>query len=206
MAQLVAIASIDNAMSQVNPDTNHGAAAQIDISVLYAGETKVQWTRSIGNFNVGAIAGATIHSAKLVRNIVQVINPSELAKVSRCTRPATWVESECTWNDYSSGNAWTNAGGDFDDTGPPAVVEYTEAATTGTHEITGLAAFVTDALDNRSGIVSIILRLTDEDPGTSVRYVFHSKDEATEDDRWRLVVDYTPAVVSHHDLMRGRWP
>jgi hypothetical protein len=89
---------------------------------------------------------------------------------------------------------WTLVGGDFDDTGPPAVITYTEATGTGSHEILGLKPFVEDALDNRDGIVSIITRLTDEAPETDTQYVWASKDYGS--DIWHLVIDYTPAAVA----------
>lgn len=189
MAELTVEADRDSYMDLVGPTVNYGGNSAIQLGKQFIGESKSRLDRAIGNFNVDELAGAIINSAKLVREIVTVTNGGVDATLSRCTRPADWVELEVTWDDYRSGNAWTGGGGDFDDTGPPAVITYTEASATGIHEITGLEDFVEDALDNRGGLVSIILQLADEDPDETTRFQWWSKDKGS--DIWRLVIDYT---------------
>jgi hypothetical protein len=194
--ELTVEADIDSLMTGVpaaDKDTNFGSHIRIIHAVEFAAEAKSVWRRGIGNFNVSALTGLTINSAKLVRKLRTVNNGGQQSILSRCTRPADWVEDEVTWNDYSNGNAWTDEGGDYDDDGPPAALTYTEPSSIGTHEIAGLKEFVQDALDNRDGIVSLITRLSDENPEGSSTYTWNSKEEGA--DIWRLVIDYTPPAV-----------
>lgn len=196
-------AARDSYLSQVQDTTNFGAGTFVVHDVMYAGGTKTQWRRGIVNFDVSALAGgAQIIAAKLVRELTVIVNPGRQAILSRCTRPADWLENEVTWTWYRVGAAWTHGGGDYDDAGPPAAVTYTEAASTGVHELPGLAAFVTDALANRGGIVSLITRLADEDPDVTTQYGWHSREAGAQG--WRLVIDYVPfSEPGHRSLVAG---
>ncbi|KKK66529.1 hypothetical protein LCGC14_2963180, partial [marine sediment metagenome] len=108
-------AGIDSLISGVQNNMNAGSHDSIIHDVVYGGGEKLQWRRGIANFDVSALAGAIINSAKLVREIVNITTPGQLAILSRCTRPADWVELEVTWDNYKVGGAWTLVGGDFDD-------------------------------------------------------------------------------------------
>ncbi len=73
-------------------------------------------------------------------------------------------------------------------------------------EITGLIDFATDALDNRSGIVSLILRLDDEDPGTTEGEVLYTREKVPLVTRqWRFVVDHDGAPIRNRErgFLRG---
>lgn len=190
MATLTAEAAIDSLMEQTDPDGSHGSLSFSQHAIVYLGEDKLTWRRAIGNFDISELAGSTIDGARLVRDLYGISSGGQNAVLSRCTRPEDWSESGVTWNSYAPGQPWTAGGGDFDDAGPPAKITYTEPTSTGPHEILGLQDFVTDALDNRDGIVSIIIRLDDEDPGVSTNYVWRAREYGTS--IWRLVVDYTP--------------
>ena len=205
MAQLTVEAVIDSVMNQKKPNTNYGSNPAITHQVTYDITGKSAWFRSIGNFDVSALAGASILSAKLVREVYSVSNGGKEARVSRCTRPSQWTEGGVTWNMYDGVNNWTNVGGDLDDTGPPAAITYIEPFVAGTHEVLGLKGFVEDALANRGGIVSIITRLLDEDPGVTTQYLWRSKEYGS--NVWRLVVDYSTSEprrsVQAGSLARG---
>ena len=169
---------------------NYGSALTLRHIVLYSGETKTTWERTIVDFDVSGLAGATIIAAKLVREITSVVSGAgPEAKLSRCTRAGEWVESEVTWLRYKSGADWTIVGGDFDDTGPPAALIYNEPTVTGEHEIDGLSPFVEDAIENWGGIVSLITYLVNEvpnvDTGAAWKALGHPQS-------WRLVVEYAP--------------
>lgn len=206
MAIYRAFATIDSYVRGVPgsaKDSNFGASTYLRLGAQVPGGSKVSLDRPIGNFDVSVLAGRTISSAKLVRRITTSSSGGANAKLSRCTRPAGWVEDECTWNDYADALPWTDGGGDVDDVGPPAAVTFAMSSSGGDHEIAGLEAFVTDALDNRSGIVSMILRLVDEDPDSSTYELFSSKDNGA--NVWRLVIDYVePLIADRRD--RGRTP
>lgn len=190
MATLTVPATIDSYMSELQGSTNFGASSYAVHDILYAGGTKLQWRRGIANFDVSDLAGAAVNAAKLVREISYLVNGGQEAILSRCTRPADWVEYEVTWGQFRLSSPWTNGGGDFDDAGPPASLTYVEPLGSGEHEIQGLAPFVTDALENREGIVSLITRLAHEAPGVSTQYAWDSREVGSRG--WRLVVEYTP--------------
>lgn len=195
MSIVIVYPVIDAWLDYLTPDTNNGASAGMFNGVLYLGAAKTALHHAIGNFDVNHLRGRTINSAKLQRTIYQVTGSGGVgAKLSRCTRPATWTEGGCTWNKYDGTNAWTAGGGDVDDV-TPTVVSYTEPTGTGVHEITGLAGHVTDALANRAGIVSLLTRLDNEAPATSQAFYFRTK-EYDGDDRWRIVIDYSGPPTS----------
>lgn len=171
-------------------ELNYGSAPRLRHIVLYSGETKTTWERTIVDFDVSELAEATIISAKLVREITSLISgEGPEAKLSRCTRAGEWVEGEATWLQYKTGAAWSNVGGDFDDAGPPAALTYNEPTVTGAHEIGGLLPFVEDAIENWNGVVSLIERLSDEDPDVDSGAEWFSKERPQ---GWRLVVEYAP--------------
>jgi len=189
VAELTIFAGIDSYMEGItNPNVNYGSDTQIRLGASYV-VSKTTLHRGIGNFDVSALAGEPIVSAKMVRHIVAVTNGGFASKLSRCTRPATWTEAGVTWNKYDGVTNWTAGGGDFDDTGPPAKVDYTEPTAIGLHEIVGLESFVEDALANRGGIVSLILRATNEAPGATQKLAWYAKESGVTY-RWQLVVAY----------------
>jgi hypothetical protein len=187
---------IDSEMNMEDPDVNYGAGGTCDWGVFYAGEIKTLLFRAIVNFDVSALSGRTINSAKLVRYIFSVQGGGWAATIYRCTRPSTWTEGGVTWNKYDGANTWTSEGGDLDET-TPTPKTLTETSSTGRHEISGMGSFVTDALSLRSGLVSLIMRADDEDPGTTKYVNWHSK-ESTGGGRWRLVVDHSGDPIGLH--------
>lgn len=192
MATATIYADIDSHMDYENPDINSGTAVNLRIGTLYAGEVKTNAWRPILNFDVSALIGKTINTTKLTREIFAASPGGFSSYLSRCTRPSTWTEGGVTWNKYDGTNTWTAGGGDFDDTGPPAKIDYTEANSTGPHDIIGLKALVDDALDNRSGILSIILRPVVGDPEVSDAVTFRSREMPSPDEAMRpkLVIEY----------------
>ena len=179
---------------------NYGGAPTLRHIVLYAGGGKSTWERTIVDFDVAQISEAKILGAKLVREITLLSNGGHQAKLSRCTRPGEWVESEVTWLRYKAGADWTDNGGDFDDTGPPAVLTYDEPTITGEHEIGGLLAFVEDAIESRGGIVSLVTRLSDETPDVDTGASWFAKGHAQS---WRLVVEYTAPNAGRRSIPRS---
>lgn len=179
---------------------NYGGGITLRHIVLYAGEDKSSWDRTIVEFDVAGINGAKILGAKLVREITSLANGGHLAILSRCTRPDEWIESEVTWLSYKTGAGWITNGGDIDDAGPPAALTYSEPATTGLHELTGLSPFVEDALENRAGIVSLVTRLKDEDPEVDTGTSWFSREHAQS---WRLVVEYALPDPGRRSIARS---
>ena len=67
MATLTLEPSIDSEMCQPQPDSNYGGGDACSHRIIYLGEVKLDWKRAIANFDVSALAGATMESAKLER-------------------------------------------------------------------------------------------------------------------------------------------
>lgn len=169
MSTLVQAASIDSYISGQATTTNYGTDLGLACRLIMVGGFKVQWERTIFNFDLSSIpAGSTINSISLALEVWGV-DASAAVKLQRCTRPATWTEMGVTWLKYDGTNNWTNAGGDRDLT---VTVTGTFPSGTGTWTIPTSANFVTiaqDAIDNRSGILSLILFLSDESSSGSSR-------------------------------------
>jgi hypothetical protein len=198
VAQTTIVADKDAHYWRIPTAAEHstGNGPEVQHNVTYGGGAKLSHVRAIANFDVSALAGAQILNAKMVRNISAVVGGGTGGTVARCTRPSQWVETAVDWQhfDHAAGvpGEWTSDGGDIDQATPPQI-DYTEPTTTGEHEIFGLGAFVEDALANRSGIVSVIMRLEDEDPGTSQLFEWRSSEYSVAAERWRLVIEYVPA-------------
>lgn len=147
---------------------NYGSAPSLRCSVLYSGESKTGWERGIIEFDISFLDGETLTAAKLTLPVPSTTNDGETVKVSRITRAGDWPEGTVDWvhYDHTSGT-WTDAGADFDHTGPPAGFTFLIPASSGDLELTDseLLTLCDDALDNHSGILSLLIYLSDEDPG-----------------------------------------
>lgn len=191
----------DSRMQQDAPTVNYGASGSVEEELTFIGGVKTTWGRAILAFDVSSIpAAATINSAKLIREVDTIFGAGN-CWVTRITR-ADWTETGVSWNDYKGGTPWTVAGGDLD-TATPAQVGFAEPAATGSHQVTGLLAFVTDAIANRANIVTFVTRMQDEGAsGPNRGAAWHSKEGVTDP---ILEVDYTPPAGGA-DRRRGRWP
>lgn len=186
MPELTVQCQIDSYMQTPQQDTNFGGDSVILLGATYAGPTKTFLDRPIANFDVGALAGQQINTAKLVRSIVSLAGGGFAAHIFRCTRPATWTELGVTWKKYDGTTEWTTHGGDWD-AAVPTPVPYAEATAFGIHEIFGLGEFVEDALTLRSGIVSLIMKADDENPGANHNLGWNARQTPP---GWQLVIDH----------------
>lgn len=188
MAELIINVDIDSLMEGVtNPDTNYGASNGLGVGAIVVAGEKAFLYRAIGNFDVSALSGEVINSAKLECYVYSTAGGSFAASVYRCTRPATWTEGGVTWNKYDGINAWTAGGGDYD-AGTPPPVAFATRVPVGWMTITGMKGFVDDALSLRSDVVSLILKADDEDPAATETCTWYQKDFGS--NIWRLVVTY----------------
>jgi len=175
-----AAAGKDAYLNEPTPDTNYGGG-----SVQMKGIVNSK-RHSILEFDISSIpAGATIDSATLFLSEQggAQLTTGELVRMTQ----AGWVELEATWNQYANGSNWTTSGGDADTT------QRTTFTTIGNGEgsVDALDAqpHCQDALDNRSGLVRLLIRPTET--GWSVGW--HSSDSTTASKRPKLVVNYTPS-------------
>lgn len=201
---LEVVASLDSYMNSDNPDTNYEPGQVIHFGPVFLGGGKDLRQRPIGNFNVSALAGSAVNSAKLRRYTWGITNGGFAATIYRCKQPDTWVESEVTWNDYKLNAAWLAPGGDVDNI-IPTPVGYIEATTVGFHEITGLKGLVEDAVANRSNIVSLIIVADDENPGVTHEVNWYDRLLAITARRWRLVIDFASPDPGRRGGQRSRF-
>jgi hypothetical protein len=82
------------------------------------------------------------------------------ATLYRITQPA-WVEGAATWNRYNALTNWSTPGGDYDAATPPPV-QFFQPRNPGQLIITGLRAFVVDALEQRSAQLHVLARQNNE--------------------------------------------
>ncbi len=193
-------ASADSIMDGIaTPDTNFGTWGLGEVGAEYAGGSKSRLWRAIANFDVSALAGQAVQVAQLERYVETVGGGGFGAKIYRCTRPATWTESGVTWNKYDGVNAWTAAGGDFDSS-VPAPVGYAEALVTGWHTVYGLEDVLADALANRGGTMSVIMKADDEAPSFTHVVRWKARDVANP---WLLRVTYGGAPAPGRRALTG---
>jgi len=176
----------DTYLSSASATSNYGSQATFDLGYYSKGTDNY---RVLLEFDITAIpAGSTIDSATLDLYCSQATGTADACSGYRITR-TNWVELEATWNKFSTaGGNWTTAGGDYDAT-TPTPFTFTLPTTTGAKSYS-CTAFVQDALDNRSGIVEILLRKNTESAGG---YVLYHSDEGTT--KPVLTVNYTTAVA-----------
>lgn len=150
---------------------------------------------SLLEFDVSDIpAGATIDAAKFTFycHTVNFGGGFTNGGVARLLR--AWVESQVTFNDWKSGSAWTSPGAlsDGNDYTSSGQVTWTAPTSAGSFDITGLASLVQDALDNRSGVLSVVVRRTSAPDSNGI--LCYSSDHGTASQRPKLTVDYTEAA------------
>lgn len=154
-------------------DSNSPAPAISKFGVSYLGGDKAFLWRAILRWDLSSVVGRSFSAATLSLHVTAALGNPIPARLSRCTRPAAWSQPAVTWNDFDTAQPWTAGGGDFDDVGPPAALDLALQPTLGTHVLQPLLPFVDDALSNRAGILSLIIRLQDSDPGVSQYLLFH---------------------------------
>jgi hypothetical protein len=203
MVDVVRIATIDSLMRGVDKDKNFGATTSLQLGVRYLGADKATLDRPIANFDVSGIDPANVVSARLEQYVTAPVGGAWGAKVFRCTRPAQWTEAGVTWNKYDGTNNWTTEGGDYD-TATPAPVAFTAPTTTGLFLLHGMKDMVVDAIDNRAGVLSVILVKDDEDPGVSEAYSFASRESTGE--KFRVVIEVPAGPEGGGFNMRNFWP
>lgn len=170
----------DSYMEDSAPTANFGSGSFISFGF----DTAIK--RSIFMFPLGNLpSGSVVLSAKVTVKSFIAAASAEAAKLRRITQ-GSWVELEVTWNEHSSGNAWSSAGGDFvtDDE-----ADFTLPTSTGDFDIAGLKTLVDDARANRSDNLNILMMRATES-GTSAMVHIFSNDYAVAADRPRLIIDY----------------
>lgn len=147
--------------------------------VTYVGGGKASWIRSILRFDLSSFIGMDFSTVILSHWLDYTDTASTTCFVSALTDPADWLESEVTWLERSSGNPWANPGGDLNPPGAPDPFEITCKQGDYLHGHPGFSYLVAYALMYEAGILSFLLSLDQEDPGTNYGSTWASREHST---------------------------
>ena len=139
-------------------------------------------------------AGSTINSATLTLT-VRIDRSANARTLSVYRVRRAWIETEATWNVYSTGNSWTTAGAadttnDREGTDVGTVTQPASPAVGSTLSITLTASKIQEMLTG--GIFTnngFLLQVATESDDA---ILYDSTNVVTAADRPKLVVDYTP--------------
>lgn len=185
MATYTLTATKDAYIVQAFPDTNYGSG-----NTVFLIGSATQADRVVMGFQLtGAPIWRGFVSATL--RLYFVVGSSAFEKtVDVCKLSRTdWVEAEVTWNSYSSGNAWTSAGGDFVESDPAKASTVMPTAYSQFVEW-DVTEIVRDAITNGIDPNFLIKFATNE--GSCQ---FTSKDSSNEANRPQLVIETNDVVT-----------
>lgn len=161
----------DAYVDNVNASTNHGTGSlAMQAPTGKAGAI----LRPLLSFDVSSLAGATVTAATLTIDVQGTSGSAAAAHLYRVTQ--AWVEASATWNTYDGTHSWATAGGDYTTTGG---VGFTAPGSVGSFTVSGLAALVQDAIDNRAGLFDLLLRYDTEAPASLSAITFSARDGTT---------------------------
>ena len=163
----------DTYLYLATPDTARDAGNN-NSSHLVGSWAGTNIARTIIHFDLSTIpAGPTVTLATLSlyrsnRNGADTAVAMKLARILDADEG--WSETQATWNSRATGTPWSVANDESPQVGPytlttPAAVNWNTPTVNGFFSITGLAAMVQYALDNRSEQLHILLMAADEVAG-----------------------------------------
>jgi len=183
-----------------------------DVGVYMVSGNKALLRRALATFDLFAAAAEgrplragdipNITLAELIGDAAGIAGPTFQVDTERLTR-ADYVNSEATWTNYKTGSAWTAAGGDV--ATPPADVSFTSPGTPGDQTLqNNLAGHVTDAIANRGGLLLLLWRAHDENPGVTAFYTTHAAPGYSPHLRLRVTyLDLIPAPIDEPGAAHG---
>ena len=186
--------------------SNFGTNNELNAGEYKSGTNDIR--RSLIKFNLSSIpSGATLDSVTLSLWTIAAgstyANNNRTIRVYRTKR--NWVESQATWNVYSTGNSWSAAGGfhtdDCEQTAIGSADLTTSIAANAQVDFTLTPTLISD-LDLGYGW------LIKADTETDDLYAFKSSDHATASNRPKLSITYTlasgiPKHFLHYARQRG---
>ena len=181
---------LDNYFDQSQPTQNYGTGVGFNIGDSNA---SVSLNRGSIKFDLTSLDGTeSIISTELTITLIQNGNyrasNNRTARLYRLKR--AWIESQETWNIWSTGNNWQTAGGFGSDD-----CEQTEIGTCNfvTTDLAGDGKIFSITGANKSAIDLGNGWLIKVDTEVDDAYLFASSDHVTEANRPKLVINYTLA-------------
>lgn len=202
-------------LGETQPTTNFGAGSGVRANKSAAG----QHSHSVLKFPIPVVSGATVTAAELGLYLT-AFNGAGTPSIDFRNNKRAWVQSEATWNSYSTGNAWGTAGGlnNTTDRDSTVLCNMSISATTFqyyTCSSAGLTAWVQAAMDGGANQGLHLERNGTGNDGLTRTFASNSGDSAQ---RPYLSVTYTttaatitvtqPIASSHFfpgDSMPIRW-
>lgn len=189
-------AGVDTSITSGAPTTNNGTATTLNLGDR---NDQVNARRVLIKFDLSTLpSDATITSAVL--SLFCITDFSSNARTYRVYRlKRAWVESQATWNIYSTGNNWSTAGGfHVDDCEQTDIGSRAFSATETLNQFKDFALTPTTKADLDLGNGWLIKADTETDDG----YNFDSSDGATAGQRPKLVIEYTEAGAADDFIAR----
>jgi len=171
----------DNFLLESSPNNNYGSETALNVS-----DVSSAVRRSILYFDISAFSESYVHTAILSLYYYgkngAYVNTEKTIWAYKLDNDS-WSESESTWNEYSSGNSWTTAGGDYVTSNPAGASTTMPSGDNYGWVEFDISSIVQDAIDNESKHVNILVKFeTETAAGTedgNLQY-FYSKEESTE--------------------------
>lgn len=184
-------AGIDVPIRSDTPTTNYNTTTVFNIGEA---NSAAQVGRALIKFDLSSIpANATINSATL--SLWTTADLSDNARTFRIYRTLrNWVESQATWNIFSTGNNWGTAGGfnasdsEQTDIGSRA---FTASEANGEKQWTLTASAIQEMVAGTFANNGFIVKADTEN---NDMYQFATSDNATAGNRPKLVIDYSEAT------------
>lgn len=177
----------DTYVQEDTAGTSRGSMATVVI--CNEGEFGGEIRRGIISGDVSALAGKVVSSAPLMASKV---GPAWAGSVDAAFHRSNVYPVD---EDASTGTTWSSSsGGGVEAVPDPVLVTIPSGATTSGDplvEIADLTTLVQDAIDNRSGQLSIAIKMQDESyKGSKPLYGFRAAQSAVAGDRMQLVINY----------------
>lgn len=183
----------DSYLNSYDPDGTYGASTVIYVGVNYITANPYP-NRAITKYNLfckdwhNLPRGAIISAVTLTIEISLVTGgaPGKTMWVRRLVN-YPWTTASVSWNSRATGRAWQTPGGDYV---TYRQVSFVVPGATGPFVISGLEVLAQDAVDNRNGILNLILMAADEAPGDDAHFIYRSGNTANALQRPVLAVTY----------------
>ena len=183
--------TIDGVLNSGLPNQDSGSSGDI---VVGKDKTSGNVHRIALEFDLSDIpSGSVVNSATLTLWMdvpgSQRATTSATAQVFKLRRD--WIETQATWNSYTTGNNWSTAGAGNTSTDRESTVVGSHTLTTGDgtgsqHDFTLTASEITSMLNSNNGF---LIQASSENNNA---YQFRSSESSTSAQRPKLVVNYSP--------------